>query len=942
MVIAKYETSWQHLSKDHEKIDSKLSKILGDYATDQLEHLAYAVIGTFGVGKTQFLYNIHKCAKDKGLLPLFFIAEDLFREAINANNKIITPGDIFTLVKGKVERLKEALFRKNGEGVRRILDPRGKLENDAPELVNIVVKEFSNSDVVALKVILLIDELEGQYGVLQTKVQTKDRSPLREWLEDKDYLKFLAFAPAGVYELGGADRDRVKRIVLPPTDIKYIREKLISHAGRSNACWWLSRGKARQLFKAYEVLKEKDNITIDSAAASRIIKSELDQIGQEPTQVPSAVTSSINPSKIPFLLNLQPITGENVKRYVIDTNSLDTGILADKLVEAFSMNRDNALLISEYFKRTVKALSGENWLTYIDDKDLPELFKLVFDHILEYELGSPELSDRLGEMLNLYEKVSKENAALYGIVGRLWELKETDLQLPLTVEEIRKTFPFPSMNPIVKNHLPADMRKKWEGKSLPIWKWIEGDITILFFASKRDFANYSETDEFISNALPDGKGILCVFSTGEKPKDEKLFLAWLKENKKLEFVEFPPLLTDFLLSVTGEIQEGIPGGLQLYLKNLKENKGDILLSRKSEIYSEAINEIIRGSIPKPDTFYKGDLPDTGTVWGKGQMDRDIAINGLALAFVDLTPQERQLLSEIRELFRSGKEGRGAGDLNTLMPRGGYIALSDDLLPRYGKKKDLKDSEPVGRLKRYWRGEERNKLVELSRILPREHFLKLHSDEDMNRLLEALWKTVRVDFNFKNIETSIQKFEREIFPALKDCWELEQEVIRNFGVSGINFEDKEKLVKAKDGINKILEIAKETLKDTGSAAPLIKCIVNTFMKAVEGNIERNIRNLAYSSDSVKRAVEELKNASENIKKNFWEYPEATKFIGITEDDIKTIVSKQMRIDGSPTLQALEASVKERKEYLEDVSKNLSLLNEKLNKLKYIFSQIKEEA
>jgi len=681
---------------------------------------------------------------------------------------------------------------------------------------------------------------------------------------------------------------------------------------------------------------------IDAAQASRIIKIELDQIGQEPTQVPPAVTDAIDPSKIPFLLNLCPITGENAKRYVIDANVLDTGILADKLIESFSMTKSNALLISSYFKRTVKSLTGEDGLTYIEDKDLPELFYLVFDHILEYELGSPELSGTLGEMLNLYEKVNKENPVLYGIIGRLWELKETKLRLPITVGEIRKTFPFPSMNPIIKNHLPTEMRKKWEGKGLPIWRWSEGNITILFFASIRDFANYTETDEFISNALPDGKSILCVFSTGEKLKELKPFLAWLKYNKKLEFVELPPLLTDFLLSVAGEIQGVIPDDLQLYLKNLKENKGDVILSRKAEIYSEALNEIVRIFLPKSNTFYKGALPDTGTVWGKGQMDRDVAINGIALPFVDLTLHERALLAEIRELFRSGKEGRGSGDLNTLMPRGGYIALADDLFPRYGKKKDLKDSEPVGRLKGYWRDEEKSKLIELSRILPLEHFLKLHSDEDMNRLLEALWKVVRVDFDFKNIETSIQKFERDVYPVLNDCWELEQEVIRNFTLSGINFEDKEKLVKAKDGINKILEIAREALKDTGSAAPLIKCIVNTYMTAVAGNIEKNVRMLASSSNNVKRTVVELKNASENIKKNYWEYPKATKFIGITEGDIKAIVSEQMKIDGSPTLQELETSLKERKEYLEDVSKNLGRLNEELKKLEGMFSQIKEVA
>lgn len=936
MVIARYEADWQYLSKDHEEIANKLSKMLSEYADEQLEHLAYALIGTFGVGKTQLLFHIFKCSKNKGLLPLYFLAEDLFGEAIrNEKNEVITPGDIYTLIEEKVKNLKKALSEKSEDRVREILDPRGKLKSDVPEIVDVILKEFSGSNVNNVKVVLLVDELEGQYGVLQEKVQTKDRSPLRDWLESKSYLKFLAFAPAGIYVLGGADRDRVKRIVLPPADIDYVRETLIKDVGRSNACWWLSRGKARQLFKACEVLNEK-GIQIGADIASRIIKNELDWIGQAPTQVPPALTSAVDPSKIPFLLDLCPIEGENGRRYVIDIVRLQTGELADKLVEAFGINKDNAVLVSEYFKRTIKTLSNEQGVTHIEDKDLPELFCLVFDHLLEYEHGSPGVSGTLGEILNLYEKVGKEKPALYGIIGRMWELKETKWRLPLTIEEIRKAFPFPTMNPIVKNHIPAEMKKKWEGRGLPVWSWTEGDVTALFFVSERDFANYSEKDEFLSFAIPDGKGVLCLFLTGEKLKENKPFLNWLEQNEKLKIVELPPLLTDFLLSSSGEIQGEIPGDLSLYLREFKEDKEDVLLSRKTEIYDEAINEIKGNFLPRPEKFDKGALPDTDTVWGKGQMDRDVAVIGISLPFVDLTFQERQLLAEIRELFRSGREGRGSGDLNPLMPRVGYIALCDDLFPRYGRKKELRDSEPVGRLKGYWRNDERDKLVELARILPFEHFLKLHPDENMNRLLEALWKTVRREFDFKDVETLIQRYEREINPVLDDCVKLEQESIAEFGLSGIKFEDKdERLVKAKDSVKKFSEIAREAVKDTGDAAPLIKCIVNTFMNAVDESNGKNVRNLASSSGSVKRIVSELKKVSENLKQNFWEYRKATKFLGIVEDNVKTLVSEQMKIGGTPTLQQLETSVKERREYLEDISKNLGLLDKKLEELHNVF-------
>jgi len=174
--------------------------------------------------------------------------------------------------------------------------------------------------------------------------------------------------------------------------------------------------------------------------------------------------------------------------------------------------------------------------------------------------------------------------------------------------------------------------------------------------------------------------------------------------------------------------------------------------------------------------------------------------------------------------------------------------------------------------------------------------------------------------------------------LEDCQKLE-EVIKKLTSSRINFEDKEELVNAKDGIEKLLEIAKKSKNDQGSAAPLIKCIVNVFMDALAGKIEKDIKVLESQSSNVKNAIEELKKVSENLKKNFWEYPKAIKFIGITEEDIERIVSEQMKMDSVYTLKELENEVNERKEYLRNISENLETLNSKLENLKEIFNQIK---
>lgn len=57
MIIANYDRSWGYLSDEHRKLDEEVQQLLDNYATGLLEDLAYAIIGTYGVEKTQFLYK---------------------------------------------------------------------------------------------------------------------------------------------------------------------------------------------------------------------------------------------------------------------------------------------------------------------------------------------------------------------------------------------------------------------------------------------------------------------------------------------------------------------------------------------------------------------------------------------------------------------------------------------------------------------------------------------------------------------------------------------------------------------------------------------------------------------------------------------------------------------------------------------------------------------
>src|SRR4030043_1954312 len=941
MIVADYDKKWEPLSNEHKKKDEELQQLLDKYATGSLEDLAYAIIGTYGVGKTQLLFQVHKYAIERNIIPLYFLAEDLFKEVVE-NTVTCTPGNVYKLIEKKVSSVRENLSHRNTSEIYKILDPREKVRKDAPRVLETVLGKFVENTIADIKVLLLVDELEGQYPILQKLDQTGERSPLMQWLESRTHLKFLAFAPAGIYELGGADRDRVKRKVIPPADVRYIRENLIKEAGRSNACWWLSRGKARQLLKAAEVLKELEDATIqDAAKASRIIKGELDSIGQPPTEVPPALTDKISPSKIPFLLKLAPITCERGRRYIIDTEKLQTGELAERLIEAFKINKDNAILISEYFKKTVRALSDDEWLTYVDERDLPELFCLVLDHFLEYEHGSPEFLKTSKEILSLYERSKEEPAAMHGTIGTLWERREIEWGLPLSIEVIRGAFPFPTMNPIVKDYVPDEMKRKWEGRNKALWVWAEGNIKVLFFASARDFVAYSETDEFLSLSLPDTKGVLCLLSYGEdlRKEEKKPLFKWLESNDKLKVIKLQYLLTDFLLSASGGLA-AIPGNLQEVLKDFKEDEEDILLSGKTGLYEKALTDTVKDELPKPETIYKGSPPDADNTWGRTQIGhRMIAVAGIALAFSPLKPEEMLLLADLRELFKGTKEGRGAGDLRYLISgrespgKGGHTRLPDRLLPYQARGAGVTNTEVIEKVKTYWHSEEIDKIEELACILPLKNFLKLHQDEDVSRLLEAIWRTVRGDFEVEDSDGFIEKVEKDFIPTLNACQELER-AGGQFGLGGIDFGEYEQLVKSLPGFKKLLKVVR---KSTG-ASPLVKSIVSILVESIN-DVDSDLRNLDNLCNNAKRAIEELTESAENLKRNFWEYKRAVKFVGLKEQDVEQIINDQIKMVGTPDLEEVETEAEERKNYLNEVSTSLFRLEQKLTELENLFRTTK---
>ena len=71
-IITSYKAKWEILSEKHKDLENDLDEILRKYSGTPGSEFkwAYATIGVFGAGKTQFLYHIFEKSLENGFLPL--------------------------------------------------------------------------------------------------------------------------------------------------------------------------------------------------------------------------------------------------------------------------------------------------------------------------------------------------------------------------------------------------------------------------------------------------------------------------------------------------------------------------------------------------------------------------------------------------------------------------------------------------------------------------------------------------------------------------------------------------------------------------------------------------------------------------------------------------------------------------------------------------------
>ncbi|MGB9856395.1 MAG: hypothetical protein ACPLKS_07670, partial [Caldisericum exile] len=912
----------------HEKLESYFKDILDAFFRGDDIHPSYLITGVFGQGKTTFLYHILRESIEKGILPIFVIARDI-SEKIETRDY----GEVRKRINEITEKLKSDFqkgdFIQYGQYIMSLPE---RSQKELIEFYQRNLDKISHSD----KVILLIDELEDVYKKIKEKAGS---DPLRTWLEDKSYLKILSLTPSGIYDLGGADESRLIKWNIPPVSIEYVRKNIELSTGKANALWWLSRGVPRHIIQNLGKLKEISEED-GSYKISETLKS-LERIGKEPGRVNAVEIGSLSDhSKIKYLINLIPQESQPYRGFFI-TKELDEGVVSNVFQRIFNLTReeekDLALTMAHYFKHIAMAISDENFTAYVDGNEINEFMELASDILLENEYKKPVVEENIAKLLGIYEKLRSNPSLLLTTIitnpsGGI-SFKEVDKKLPFTINEIRKLFPFPMANPIIKSN-PDDVFREVEGGGKPVCK----NDAFMFFASYRDFEKYLATDEFKNAILPEGKHFAILLSEDDFDRYENVVrnptskseqvLKWLIDNSKLGVVKSPPSIKIFLLSLYG-YENRIPYNIDSIAENIKMSK-ESLLKKKFELYYTALNELVKDNKTTPKYFFerKPEPKGLSDVWGVTQLsEEDVALAGLALSFYNLSPNDRANLISLRELFRT-KERRG--DLADIKVAKGLPTLADDLLPRKNRRGMIINATSVEDLKDFWSKDEREKLERLSRLLELSEFNKLSSDVNHERILEAFWRATRDEFDIDGINEFKRRLEDAI-EKLQFIQEVEKKSKDNSKLGLIFEELQENVVKALDGLKKLVGLSFES--------KLPNFILKLYLEATLDKIENLVIDLYNHIQRVNEKLENLNKRVDGIINYLSGKKEILDFISdkVSFEDIKQELKNLTVINNDLNLSDAEREIGDRLSSADTIFTKIGELENKLGELKQKLSE-----
>ncbi len=936
-IVADCNNEWIPLSEEHKELMRKIQNLLDQFNTtesvnaSQSVNASHLVSGFYGTGKTMFLLLIVKESLNRNIVPIYILADDIIE-----NCKGNSPQELGNSINEYVQKIYESVISRSEENLFRLVkNSNGNIKGCVYSKVLSSLPKGEKD----LKYVVLVDEMEDRYNKLKEMVGV---DPLREWLDNKTYLKFIAMTPTGIYDLGGADENRLsKEFRMPRVSLEFIRSNFGLQASYSNLLWWLSRGIPRQIVKNFPVIENLKEKLSDSDIYE--ILQPLDRIGKEPVVV-KAINLPESHSKINKILSLYPQKSDKKFQGLKISKELyeNEGMLSEILQKVFDLNTESektvSLLLAKYIRYTAISLSDDNFDAYIPIGEIPDLLKLSIDNMLEADYKRQEVQNSLLKIWDVDKSAETKNIQSNlisyiiknNIQGFMYDEGLENI-LPFTISEIRQMFPFLISNPLISAD-PKEVIQKLEGKGQPI---IVGE-NFSFFASLRDLKNFiKNSDTFKAQVLEDGNWRILAYSesSNSHPDDIKddPFINWLQESRKVVIKEIPGQLSNFLLSLYGIADDN---HLETIEKIVMEKK-ETMIKRKFSIYYDSLRRWIDELKLNPITFFKnkGELNGASHTWGSNQLKEEkVAIAGLSLVFEQsLTGKEKEDIVSIRNLFRTtGKKGL----LAQLKVGKGRPTLADDMLLRDNYEQVL-DSPIIQELKNFWNENEKNMLKRLVYMLSLNDFKKLGSNTNESRFLEALWRVKQDDFELGDIDGLRLKIS-DLKDKINHIIEGSTKIQNDFGLYITIENNKDKIINLDivNGLDKFLEIKPD----------------NKFMKFIYEIFGEGILQEESDVNSIDKKFSQLEDLIKNISDNHKKLEDylsgekegemVLKFMGVKFSELKNYLNDFLHLDGESELMSGDAvsNIKSLNKNFEDMS---ILIFDLGNNLKEILGMLKEK-
>ncbi len=744
---ASMEVNWVPLSEQHAKVWERLEGHIAQYVGGNKDVPRIALVGAYRQGKTQLLFEAMKSAAQKGAVAIYTHGDVLVRlieSSVGKEGKIL-PSDLPTLITRTITTDLQAVL--DGRETQ-IIHPDG-IE---------FIKAHTATDLNEHPRILMVDELEQAYESLQQKVETSDRNPIRSLLDARDFYAILAFAPRSIYEYrltstlgeGEAERGRFDVLNLPPVSPRQLVNFLHIDRSRANFLWWISRGRAGHVLRAYN---NSLSYQLTTEAGFLEFVQSIGPLSGVPCFDVDALfgRDGVLLPNWKDVLNLAPrAISEGIDSalsFRIDSQSSARGA---KFFGGLGFAGKDALILSEYLKLMLESLSDEGSPAIIKKKDVLTLIRATYELVFEHTFDE----NFINIVQRKLEDLQTQGDLRFSLPDRMEESGMAEsvkpaMELPFDLERIEAFFPFPMSSPQLPGITKDDVKEYLQRLGdRPLAEDQVGSVVILVFNDFNHFKTYLENQrhDFIEKSIPESRITHIILLEGNILPNLPPPASWLQKHGRLHLSRMrPSLLSEFLFNALTLLGQSIdrPRGTiwkepQRLLEIVANDKAAVL---KVQRYLAGLSDFVDSAIvgvDEPITKFIYEKKGLGFEKDLTRMAGSIGFHyPFTLAFYTEDPQGMAALSQLRSWSE-----RSDRPLYEMLPESGGYRTAVGYLPT-SEKGIARHSESVAGVRDSY-SLVVDELKDLSLMLSKEEFTKLAEEEISRFLLEAFYESTRFE------------------------------------------------------------------------------------------------------------------------------------------------------------------------------------------------------